>query len=100
MDKGYVFCPKCREIKTRFLSKLDYCQTCYRKLLDEYSYYDYKEDKKRLTGNAKKICELLIEEGYNRQEIHKMLDLNKVYVNQIINKYTIRVDVQGKKRPF
>lgn len=93
-------CPRCKVLRVPYLSSLDYCQVCYRKTLDEYSLYDYKIDKKRIKGTALRICEMLIEEGIDRKEIHKILNLNKVYVQQIINKYTIRVNTDGEKRPF
>lgn len=100
LKSEFVFCPRCREFKKRYVDNVDFCQVCYRKILDEYSYYDYAVDKRRLSGNAKKICELLIDEGYNRKEIHKILGLNQAYVSQIINKYAVRVNAKGEKKPF
>ena len=93
-------CPRCGKLRAKHKNKLGYCQVCYREMLEEYSYYDYKENKDKLKGNAKKICELLIEEGKDRSEIHKILGLNKTYVQQVIKKHTIKVNSEGYKRPF
>ena len=95
-----VLCENCRKLRIKYVQGNNYCQNCYRDLLDEYSYYDYKTPKEKLRGNSKRICELLIEDGVNRLEIHKMLNLNKVYVRQVINKHTNRVNAKGEKRPF
>ena len=100
MERKLILCEKCRTLKVQFVKTYNLCQTCYRELLDEYSFYDYKDRNIILRGNAKKICEMLIEQGINRQEIHKILGLNKVYVQQVINKHTKRVNKDGKLRPF
>ncbi len=93
-------CPRCGKVRAKHNNKSGYCQCCYREMLDAYSFYDYKDNKKKLKGNTKKICELLIEEGKDRTEIHKILGLNKSYVQQVIKKNTIKVDRDGHKRPF
>lgn len=95
-----VVCPKCGKLRHKFIKKVDYCQVCYREILDEYSLYDYKTPKEKLRGNSLKICELLIEKGVERQEIHKLLGLNPIYVQQIVKKHTNRVNTDNKKRPF
>lgn len=100
MDKNYVVCPKCLETRKRFLNNLDYCQVCYRKLLEEYSYYDYKTEKKRLKGNSLKICQMLIEEGKTIDEIQEELGLNRSYILQVVAKHTYRVNRNGNVRPF
>ena len=100
MDNKKIICIKCGKMSSRYLKGLDYCQICYRKALDEYSYYDYKKPKEQITGTALKICEMLIENGVDKQEIHKILGLNKIYVQQIINRYTIHTNSKGEKRPF
>ena len=100
MSEKLVFCPKCLQYRVKYIKNIDYCQCCYRKVLDEYSLYDYKVEKSKLNDTNKKICEMLIEEGIEKKEIHKILGLNKDYVQQIINRYTIRVNTEGEKRPF
>ena len=100
MEQKLILCENCRKLRTQYIKAYQFCQTCYRELLDEYSYFDYKTPKEKLRGNAKQICELLIEQGANKLEIYKMLNLNKVYVQQIINKHTNRVDKNGNIRPF
>ncbi len=97
--KEFVMCNCCNKLRKRF-NNYEMCQDCYRKLLKEYSFYDYKVPKENLSGNTLRICEMLIEEGVERKEIHKILNLNKVYVNIVINKNTKRVNVDGKERPF
>lgn len=97
----YKICPRCRQFREPYIKSNDYCQRCYREILDEYSLYDYKVEKEKIKNETvRKILRLLIEEGVERQEIYKILGLNKVYVGQIINKYTIRVNTNGEKRPF
>ena len=99
-ERELILCENCRTLKVQFIKTYNFCQICYRNLLEEYSFYDYKDKNKRLRGNAKRICEMLIEEGVDRLEIHKILKLNRVYVQQVINKYTNRVNKDGKVRPF
>lgn len=98
-DYKKVQCVRCKKMKYSYSAK-NYCQKCYREMLEEYSYYDYGVDKTRINGTALKVCEMLIEEGVDRKEIHKILGIHKVYVNQILNKYVIRVNAYGEKRPF
>lgn len=98
--KRQIICLRCKKRRQAFLDKLDYCQICYRELLDEYSLYDYKIEKKKIKGTALKICEMLIEEGIEREKIHEILGLHRVYVQQIIKRYTKRVNSQGEERPF
>lgn len=100
MDKNKIVCKRCRKIKSKFRGSNGYCQACYREMLEEYSYYDYAVEKNRIRGTALRICEMLIEEGVERQEIHKILGLNKCYVRQIVSKYAVRVNVEGERRPF
>ena len=95
-----IRCKKCGKKRVQFSSIRDYCQTCYRKMLDEYSYYGYRIEKDRIKGTALRVCEMLIEEGKDKDEIHKELGLNRVYVNQIVNRYTERVNSKGERRPF
>lgn len=94
-----VMCERCRKLKYAYGIKR-YCQKCYREMLEEYSYYDYGIEKNRIGGTALRVCEMLIEEGIDRKEIHKRIGLHRVYVNQIINKYTVRVNSNGERRPF
>ena len=95
-----IVCEVCGRLRKRFVNNVKYCQVCYRNKCEEYSFYDYKVPKERLSGSALKICEMLIEEGINRKRIHEILGLNKVYVQQIINKYTKRVNAKGEEKPF
>ena len=95
-----ILCKCCGKIKAQFTKGVGYCQHCYRDALEEYSFYDYKFDKKKMNETGRKICEMLIEQGIDRKEIHKILGLNSVYVQQIIKKYTKRVNSEGKERPF
>ena len=83
-----IVCEVCGRLRKRFVNNVNYCQVCYRNKCEEYSFYDYKVPKERLSGSALKICEMLIE------------GLNKVYVQQIINKYTKRVNAKGEEKPF
>lgn len=98
MDK--IVCNRCRKLRSRYLDSINYCQICYREMLDEYSLYDYKIEKSRIQGTALRICEMLIEEGIEREKIHEILGLHRVYVQQIIKRYTVRVNSAGEKRPF
>lgn len=100
MENKKILCKRCNKIKNKYAGANGYCQACYRELLEEYSYYDYGIEKKRIHGTALKVCEMLIEEGVDRLEIHSKLKLNKCYVRQIINKYTVRVNAEGERRPF
>lgn len=100
MGKEKILCKRCRKLKDRYEGAGEYCQKCYREMLEEYSYYDYRVDKERIHGTSLRVCEMLIEEGIAKEEIHKILGLNKVYVRQIINKYAVRVNAEGKVRPF
>ena len=100
MEQKYVLCPKCRTIRIKYVKNNDYCQCCYRQILNEYSLYDYRVPKDKLNNTNRRICEMLIEEGIEKSKIHTILGLNKYYVQQIINRYTIRVNTFGKKRPF
>lgn len=100
MDSNYVLCPCCNKVKARFTKGVDYCQVCYRKKLEEYAFYDYRVPKTKLSGTALRICEMLIEEGIERKEIHKILGLNKIYVQQVITRNAKRVNSEGKERPF
>ena len=95
-----IVCERCGRYRARYGENIPYCQKCYRELLEEYSFYAYKVEKKRLSGNAKKICEMIVEEGINKKEVAEMLGLNKVYVGQVVNKYLERVNSEGKKKPF
>lgn len=103
--KEKIFCPICKKFKTRY-SSVDYCQSCYRKILDEYSLYDYvykdeKEQKKHMSRNAIIVCRLLVEHGIrDTKEISRLTKLNQVYVRQIIHKFTIKVNTNGEVRPF
>ena len=54
----------------------------------------------KLSETPKKVCKLLIEDGVPRSQIYKKLKLNRTYVQQIIKKYTIKVNQDGKERPF
>lgn len=100
MKEHEMVCIKCGKIKSKYKGANGYCQKCYRGMLEEYSYYDYAVPKEKLRGTVLKVCEMLIEEGVERQEIHSVMKLHKVYVNQIINKYTVRVNSEGERRPF
>lgn len=100
MESKVIVCEHCNQVKTQYFSKYMFCQTCYRKLLEEYSFYDYKISKEKLNETSRKICKLLIEDGVPRGQIYKKVKLNKTYVQQIIKKYTIRVNQDGKERPF
>lgn len=100
MESKVIVCEHCNQVKTQYFSKYMFCQTCYRKLLEEYSFYDYKIPKEKLNETSRKICKLLIEDGVPRGQIYKKVKLNKTYVQQIIKKYTIRVNQDGKERPF
>lgn len=95
-----VVCRKCGKLKNLYAGGHGFCQKCYRELLDEYSYYDYGRDKNRIRGTELKVCEMLIEQGVDRKEIHKILGLNAQYVRMIVNKNCIRVNANGEKRPF
>ena len=100
-DNGnMIVCAKCGKLRAKCLGSDKYCQVCYRKLLEEYSFYDYKTPKEKLKGNSLKVCELFIEKGLTRAEIHKKLGLHEVYVQQIIKKHTKRVNSKGEERPF
>jgi ribosomal protein L37E len=100
MQGNKILCRKCGKLKSKYNGAKEYCQSCYRELLEEYSYYDYAVDKNRIHGTALRVCEMLIEEGIDRLEIHEILGLHKCYVRQIINKYTVRVNREGERRPF
>lgn len=104
-ENELIFCPMCKKFKKRY-SNVKYCQVCYRKILDEYSLYDYvykdeQEQKKYMSRKAIKVCRLLIEYGIrDTKEIAKLTKLNQVYVRQIIHKFTIKVNSNGEVRPF
>lgn len=100
MKENMILCDKCRKLRIQFIKGQNLCQICYRGYLEEYSFYDYKVDKSKLKGTKLRVCELLIEEGVDRGLIHKKLGLNKVYVQQIISRYTKRVNENGEERPF
>lgn len=98
-EKEMILCKKCNKLRMNYKGSNGLCQICYREVLEEYSYFDYKTPKEKLSGNSLKICELLIEQGLDVNAIYKELGLNKVYVRQVINKHTNRVNANGHIRP-
>ncbi len=104
-EKDIIFCPICKKFKSKYKGT-QYCQYCYRKLLEEYSNYDYlyrnEEDRKKyMSDNARKICKLLVEDGIrDKKKIAEMVNLNFYYVRSIIGKYTMHVNSDGEVRPF
>lgn len=95
-----IRCKRCGKKRKQFLNIEEYCQVCYRELLEEYSYYDYGVEKSRLRGNSLKICEKVIEEGKSSKEIAREIGLNEIYVRQVIHKNLVRVNSKGERRPF
>lgn len=101
MKKGdLIRCIICKKPKIQYCNNKSICQTCYRNILDEYSFRDYLVPKETLKGNILKICELRIEEGKGIKEISEMLELNNVYVQQVIKKYTYKCNSKGEARPI
>ena len=45
-DNKLIVCEHCGILKVQYVPKYNLCQTCYRKLLEEYSYYEIKEEYK------------------------------------------------------
>lgn len=101
MKKGdLIRCIICKNRKIQYCNNKNVCQTCYRKILEEYSFRDYAVPKETLKGNILKICELRIEEGKSNKEIAEILSLNEVYVQQVVKKYTYRCNSNGDIRPI
>lgn len=94
-----MICRECGEEKSFYKNKYGMCQKCYRKMLEKYSYYDYKDTNVRLKGMSKRVCELAINSDMELKEIAEFLNLNANYVRQITNKYLVKCDSYGNLKP-
>lgn len=103
--KTKVLCPRCGEIRTKYIKCSNLCQSCYRKLLDKYCFFNYKENIKIRSGsNIDKICTYVVKYNLRPKEIVEsygnILHIGNInYVNTIINRFLYRCDTYGNKRP-
>lgn len=95
-----ISCQYCGRNRARYIKNKNICQSCYRKMLDRYSLYEYRENEE-LSEIQKKICKKIIEEGIQDvKRICKELGCSEIYVYQTIEKKLKRVDTFGNERPF
>lgn len=95
-----INCFVCHKNRARYIKNKDICQVCYRKMLDEYALYDYKEGVEMNKGE-KMICRVVVEEGIKKSiDVAKRTGYSKIYVDMTIEKCLERVNTDGKRRPF
>lgn len=91
--KRKAFCPHCHKYLIAYTRNSDLCQICYRKLLDEYSYYNYKnENKKPRKGTiSEKICEEIVKNSeIKNYEVAEKLNTSLLLVSTVRQKYLCR----------
>ena len=101
MSREKTRCPKCGKFLTPYIKTSDLCQSCYRKLLEEYSYYDYKPNVKKPKPKSKayKILQCVVNDRLSTEEISKLTNSNLVYVRLMIHRYLYKCDINGNPRP-
>lgn len=101
MEKEKKFCPYCNKFLVPYLKSSDVCQICYRKILEEYGFYDYKDESIKPNEGTKAfaVCELSIKENLDSKVIGDILNCSKIYVAQIRRKFLNRVNADGKIIP-
>lgn len=102
MDRDRTRCPHCGKFLKPYIKCSDLCQKCYRELLEQYSYYDYKDTNAKMpkvNTKAYKVLQYVLNDHLTPNEIAKKLDTNAIYVRLIISKYLYKCDVNGNPRP-
>lgn len=103
-SKEPKICPNCKKFRIPFFKGSDWCQNCYRKYLETYCYYDYKDKKPKINSNEYKICELIVNKNLKPKEIVEKygskIGISSVnYIRNIISKYLEKCDSLGNKKP-
>lgn len=95
-----INCFVCHKNRARYILKKDICQMCYRKMLDEYALYDYREGIEMNKGEEI-ICKVVVEEGIKKsKDVAKRTGYSKPYVDMTIERCLVRVNTNGERRPF
>lgn len=104
--KARVECPKCGKFLVPYLDTSNYCQKCYREMLDRYSFWKYNErvPKPKIDTTAYRVCEILIGTQIKPKTLvdkyGEELGISSVkYVNNIKEKYLVRCDTFGNDKP-
>lgn len=104
--KARVECPRCGGLLVPYLENSDYCQKCYREILEQYSFwkYDPLKVKPKIDTTAYKVCEILIGTQIKPKTLVEKygeeLGISSVkYVNNIKEKYLVRCDTFGNEKP-
>ena len=101
MSKEKTICPKCGKYLVPYIKSSNLCQTCYRELLQKYSFFEYRPDVKKPKPNTKadKIVSLAYNDHLDSKEISNIMNTNQLYVIATIRKHLYRCDVNGTPRP-
>ena len=104
--KERVRCPQCGNYCTPYLSNSDWCQKCYREVLEKYCYWKYNEkvERPKKGGTEEKVCEILISENLEPKKViekygAKIGITSRNYVYMISQKYLVKCDLLGNKKP-
>ena len=99
-------CPRCGKYLMQYIKSSDYCQKCYRQILNRYSFWKYKDEnnKPSFDSSEYKICEILMWDMIKPKNLYEkyheelgIVSVRSIY--RVINKYLEKCDTLSESKP-